>query len=130
MTSRRKFLKSAGGVAALAAGPTGAVLSAQTPPTIPDDVTIALVNGKIHTMDDRNTVAATTTIRNGRFITVGGRAPKKAANVRVIDLHGRTRPIGLARSNRVRGTETILFEYDSAWFEDPDRMPSAVRRFS
>ena len=38
-----------------------------------------------------------------------------------IDLDGRTRPIGLARSNRVRGTETILFEYDSAWLEDPDR---------
>jgi serine/threonine-protein kinase HipA len=32
-----------------------------------------------------------------------------------IDLHGRTRPIGLARSNRVRGAETILFEYDGAW---------------
>ena len=38
-----------------------------------------------------------------------------------IDLHGRTRRIGLARSNRVRGTETILFAYDGAWLEDPDR---------
>ena len=38
-----------------------------------------------------------------------------------IDLGGRTRPIGLARSNRVRGAETILFEYDGAWLEDPDR---------
>ena len=38
-----------------------------------------------------------------------------------IDLVGRTRPIGLARSNRVRGTETILFEYDSAWLGDSDR---------
>jgi serine/threonine-protein kinase HipA len=38
-----------------------------------------------------------------------------------IDLHGRTRPIGLARSNRVRGTETILFEYDSDWLEDAER---------
>ncbi|KQX52481.1 MULTISPECIES: type II toxin-antitoxin system HipA family toxin [unclassified Ensifer] len=38
-----------------------------------------------------------------------------------IDLHGRTRPIGLARSNRVRGAETIMFEYDRAWLEDPDR---------
>ena len=38
-----------------------------------------------------------------------------------IDLDGRTRPIGLARSNRVRGTETILFEYDGAWLADPDR---------
>lgn len=38
-----------------------------------------------------------------------------------IDLAGVTRPIGLARSNRVRGTETILFEYDAAWLGDPDR---------
>lgn len=38
-----------------------------------------------------------------------------------LDLHGRTRPIGLARSNRARGAETILFEYDHAWLEDPDR---------
>lgn len=38
-----------------------------------------------------------------------------------IDLHGRTRPVGLARSNRVRGAEIILFEYDGAWLEDPDR---------
>ena len=38
-----------------------------------------------------------------------------------IDLDGRTRQIGLARSNRVRGTETILFGYDDRWLEDPDR---------
>lgn len=38
-----------------------------------------------------------------------------------VDLDGRTRPIGLARTNRVRGAETILFEYGSAWLEDPDR---------
>jgi len=38
-----------------------------------------------------------------------------------LDLHGRTRPIGLARSNRVRGAETIMFEYDRAWLEDTDR---------
>lgn len=37
-----------------------------------------------------------------------------------IDLDRRTRPIGLARCNRVRGTETILFEYDDAWLADPD----------
>lgn len=38
-----------------------------------------------------------------------------------LDLHGRTRPIGLARSNRVRGAETIMFEYERTWLEDPDR---------
>ncbi|WP_454718989.1 type II toxin-antitoxin system HipA family toxin [Caulobacter segnis] len=38
-----------------------------------------------------------------------------------IDLRGRARPIGLARSNRVRGAETILFEYGEDWLADPDR---------
>lgn len=38
-----------------------------------------------------------------------------------IDLNGRTQPIGLARSNRVRGAETILFQYDDAWLAFPDR---------
>jgi hypothetical protein len=38
-----------------------------------------------------------------------------------IDLDGRRRPIGIARRNRVRGAETILFEYDGGWLEDADR---------
>lgn len=37
-----------------------------------------------------------------------------------IDLDGQTRQIGLARCNRVRDSETVLFEYDSAWLRDPD----------
>ena len=38
-----------------------------------------------------------------------------------IDLNGRIRPIGLARSNRVRGTESVLFEYAGKWLDDADR---------
>jgi len=38
-----------------------------------------------------------------------------------IDLQGRTRQVGVARSNRVRGTETVLFEYTAAWLADPER---------
>lgn len=38
-----------------------------------------------------------------------------------IDLAGRTRPVGLARNNRARGTDTIVFEYDSDWLGDPAR---------
>lgn len=38
-----------------------------------------------------------------------------------IDLNGRTRPVGLARANRVRGAETILFEYAASWLNDPER---------
>jgi len=38
-----------------------------------------------------------------------------------IDLEGRTRPVGFARSNRVRGNETVVFEYVPEWLADPDR---------
>lgn len=37
-----------------------------------------------------------------------------------IDLNGRTRPVGLARSNRARDAETVLFEYATAWLKDPE----------
>jgi serine/threonine-protein kinase HipA len=38
-----------------------------------------------------------------------------------IDLHGRTRRVGLARSNRARGNETVVFDYASEWLADTDR---------
>jgi len=38
-----------------------------------------------------------------------------------IDLERRTRRIGLARSNKVRGSETVVFEYAQEWLADPDR---------
>ncbi|MEK6790026.1 MAG: HipA domain-containing protein [Pseudomonadota bacterium] len=38
-----------------------------------------------------------------------------------IDLAGNTRPVGHARSNKVRGSETIVFEYASEWLANPDR---------
>lgn len=40
-----------------------------------------------------------------------------------ISLNGQTRPLGRARSNRARGKETILFEYDDAWLRAADRFP-------
>jgi serine/threonine-protein kinase HipA len=38
-----------------------------------------------------------------------------------IELRGRTQQVGLARTNRVRGGETILFEYVAEWLAHPDR---------
>ena len=38
-----------------------------------------------------------------------------------IELEGRLRRVGLARCSRVRGTETIAFEYANDWLGDPDR---------
>jgi predicted amidohydrolase YtcJ len=56
---------------------------------------IVLTNGRIHTMDARNTVARAVTIRNGRFVTVGDTAPAPPAGARTIDLRGRTVVPGL-----------------------------------
>jgi hypothetical protein len=37
-----------------------------------------------------------------------------------VDLGGHVRRVGLARLNKVRGTETITFEYIDGWLTDPD----------
>ena len=37
-----------------------------------------------------------------------------------IDLDGRTRRVGLARRNLVRGSETVLFEYADTWLADAE----------
>ena len=39
-----------------------------------------------------------------------------------IDLEGRTRPVGVARSNKVRGNEIVVFEYAPEWLADPARL--------
>jgi predicted amidohydrolase YtcJ len=89
-SSRRRFL---GAAAAVAAAPS---LPGQTPaPPVADEVTLVLTNGKIHTIDASNAVVNTVTIRNGRFVAVGGRAPKAGPGIRAIDLRGRTVVPGL-----------------------------------
>jgi len=100
--TRRQFLGTAAAAAAAAgSAPASAILSAQSPPStvaaarVQPDQTLVLTNGRIHTMDARNTVATTVSIRNGRFTAVGGRAPAAGSNTKVIDLKGRTVVPGL-----------------------------------
>src|SRR6516162_4544215 len=95
--SRRRFLAaSIAATGAIGTGPAVEVLSGQVPATaLPDETTIALVNGKIHTIDAGNNVVETVSIRNGRFVAVGGRSPSAGRSVRVIDLRGRTVVPGL-----------------------------------
>src|SRR5262245_53734214 len=76
--SRREFFGAAAGAAV-----TVFEAFAQAPPDL------RLINGRIHTMDGRNTIARAVTIRNGRFVFVGDTAPA-AAGARTIDLRGRT----------------------------------------
>jgi predicted amidohydrolase YtcJ len=100
--SRRQFLGTTA-AAAFVAGvkPSAGIVAAQTPRSTDasgrarPDQTLVLTNGRIHTMDDRNTIANTVTIRNGRFAAVGGRPPASGPNTTVIDLKGRTAVPGL-----------------------------------
>ena len=100
-TSRRGFLAGSAGAtaligAALETGPAAEILSGQNAgAAIDEDTTLALVNGKIHTIDARSTIVNTVSIRNGRFVAVGGRPPKAGRGVKVIDLRGRTVVPGL-----------------------------------
>src|SRR6267154_944863 len=58
------------------------------PNDAPDTV---LINGKIHTMDDENTVVSSVSITEGRFAEVGHAARgQHGHDTRVIDLRGRT----------------------------------------
>jgi predicted amidohydrolase YtcJ len=52
--------------------------------------TLVLTNGRIYTMDRRNTVASSVTIKNGKFVQVGHGRHGDDDGARVINLHGRT----------------------------------------
>jgi predicted amidohydrolase YtcJ len=93
--SRRRFIQrtaaAAGGIwlmpGARAAKP------AATPTNRPahPDPDLILVNGKIHTMDAKNTIASAVVVKDGRFIEVGHAARvQRGPETVVIDLRGRT----------------------------------------
>jgi predicted amidohydrolase YtcJ len=58
---------------------------------------LALVNGKIHTMDRRNTVASEVLLSDGVFVEVGRRVDRDGA--RVVNLRGRTVVPGLVEGH-------------------------------
>lgn len=88
--SRRQFLGGTAAALALATRPRLALASAQAPQAAAaapiDD--LALVNGRIHTMDASRRVVSEVLVRNGRFAAVGEGVERSGA--RVIDLGGRT----------------------------------------
>ena len=99
MPSRRQFIGTGAAAAiGIAAGPSSLDVAAQgaqtAAPNAAVDQPVALTNGRIHTMDAKNTVARAALIRDGRFIAVGNTVPT-AAGTRVIDLQGRTVVPGL-----------------------------------
>jgi predicted amidohydrolase YtcJ len=82
--SRRGFLGSAG--AALALGPR--LASGRGRPWRQDAGSLALVNGRIHTMDAGDRIVSGVLVRNGRFSGIGDGLGDQAD--RVIDLGGQT----------------------------------------
>jgi predicted amidohydrolase YtcJ len=98
-SSRRTFIGTVAGAGiGIAAGAPEALLSAQAAPPAPSasgpPQDLNLVNGRIHTLDPRNSVVRAVAIRNGRIASVGNNAPR-TPNTRVIDLRGRTVVPGL-----------------------------------
>ena len=78
-------IRGAGVAAAAVAAVVGALISgaeqvarAQAGGQATQPEELVFVNGRIHTMDAKNTIATTVTIRNGRFTAVGGSAPRAA----------------------------------------------------
>ena len=58
---------------------------------------LALINGRIHTMDPHRTVASAVLVRNGRIAEIGKRVSTTDATV--VDLHGRTVVPGIIDSH-------------------------------
>jgi predicted amidohydrolase YtcJ len=56
---------------------------------VDDGRDLALINGKIHTMDRDNRVVSQALIRNGRFVAVGNTV-SRSGNVRTVNLMGKT----------------------------------------
>src|SRR5258707_9939886 len=97
--SRRRFIQGA----AAAAAASGSMLSSaarkeedaeekhgRRPPS-DDAPDIVFVNGRIHTMDDENSVVSAVSIRDGRFAEVGHASRgRHGHDTKVIDLRGRT----------------------------------------
>lgn len=85
---RRRFLGASAAAAAAATfvGPASVVQAAQAGPKPKRD--LALINGRIHTLDAHDTVVDSLLIKDGRFAMVGGL--RDLGDAQVINLKGRT----------------------------------------
>ena len=101
--SRRNLLKAGAAASVAAVTGTGAEIAAATDRHDGDkrggaSGDLVLVNGRIHTMDDRNRVVSSVAIRNGRFVAVG-RNVDSGHGGKVVDLRGKTVVPGLIESH-------------------------------
>ena len=87
--NRREFLSAATASALAITADARIVFGQVVAPeaTVPD---LILTNGRIRTMDARNSIVEAVAIRRGRFQAVGGRMPARGNGTRVVNLRGRT----------------------------------------
>ena len=107
--SRRKFLAGGAALGMAAAGFGSGVgvaqprsqarggASAPAGGPVPQDV--ALVNGKIYTMDGSKRVVSQALVQNGRFTAVGNNAAARRGNIKAIDLKGHVVVPGLIEAH-------------------------------
>lgn len=121
--SRRGFLGAAAGTGAAAVVGVGAGSAAaghgRPGPGRPGGGDLALVNGKIHTFDENNSVVSKLLIRDGRFVNVGGvgggGGPRTTINLKgrtvipgIIDNHCHFVRMGQAVGRDMRRLETAF----------------------
>jgi predicted amidohydrolase YtcJ len=93
---------------------------------------LVLVNGRIHTLDSKSTVAESIAIRGERIVAVGAFAKVKpliAKSTRVIDLKGRTAVPGLIDSHMHAIRAALSFSTEVNWIGTKS-IPEALDRLS
>ncbi len=81
----------------------------------PGGADLLLVNGKIITVDAKDSIAQAIAIQDGKIVAVGSNADVRkyaAKNARIFDLHGRTATPGLIDSHCHFDETTILYDLD------------------
>lgn len=142
--SRREVLRTgaAASVAAAMAGvgataahaaengtPTTTNAALTSTPGVRGDTDLALINGRIHTMDANDTVVSHVLIRNGRFIAAGnGPVRAQGRPFDVVNLRGRTVIPGIVDAHN----HIVLVGNRPGWHvgaEDVFTIPDAVARY-
>jgi hypothetical protein len=95
--SRRDLFKATAAVAAALGVPAPAAARGKGSERRDGERDLVLVNGRIHTMDDRNSVVREVRTSDGRFVDVGRNVSE--GNAKVVDLRGRTVVPGLIESH-------------------------------
>src|SRR6202008_4189093 len=86
---------------------------------------VVFVNGRIHTMDDRNKIVSSVAMKNGRFVSVGS-AEHDMGEARVINLHGRTVVPGLIESHTHFVSPATRRGYHVAEWENATRVADVL----